>query len=1155
MRPRRAAIADRHMLLVGLAGLLGAIVLLMLVVFGSRGRVSESRSTPAISRELLDADVSERDPSKRVLIGESQKASGDPLGALQTGRGELEFTNDQGLLALRYRWDKSDPLETGWNRFTNPQAWIYRTENQLIYIRAEEGQFLLADNRQPQVGVLAGNVVVSLFESAGRRGVYSIDVGRDVPVAEFSTSSFSFDAVRLSGRTEDRVVVRTADVILLGTGLNLLFNERLGRIEELDIAQRELIVYRRDGAADSGAAASIRPRGAEGGAASAPPSAASAGGGRGEPRSAELLWRDVTPYRLTLTDEVIITQGEGKDQLRVVGRDLAADFAVRRGEGGGQLTGAPSSRRLDGGEGGGDRPLAPAPGPDPRVASIPMLLASMRLAAVPILPTFLGSDRGPAAGDIHITGGGSLNLIPLDGTPRQLHDPDDLHATLHGDPVRVDFGSFYAIGTELVYSRAEAVARLLCTRDQPLEAGVPGEARLTSVFPFEYQFDPLASTGATRGVLQGAGTIVGLAPREPAPPWLEPQADRENPMRGLPVGFSVNWLDDFTIEFKGVPEGGGLGRIAAAVFNGTVHVDDPEGYSLDSQQLRIDFKDRSGTREQIVDSITASGDASLRSAEGNVSGDELFVLFRENARGSSSPSQMTVTGSGRVADADGSLEAQYIQADLVEESLAQQEALPRGFGGSAAFAVSNLLAQGAVVLSFADGVRALADRLVADARTDKAVLTGEQVIVSDPTLNVIGRHAEITNVSTKDGERTARFIGAGTLTYFEEARKDAKEAPARDEARPMLTPEEMREELRRRLEGGSRDDAPAPPTGDASPAAADPGGPARNESIGTVTVEWADHLTFEEGPGRITFEGDVEAVSEPSPQEIDRIAGQWMRIELTELMKPAGDPQGRPVRRMRKITVLGRGDEPAQVEAQRFADGARTQREMLLAIASEIIEYTDATELFEAIGDGWMLIVDSGQGSSEGSRNEGAQGGGTTTDATAPTAQVAAERDPSAAAVKFSGPGETDFSWTGRLSLQGGSGLMVISDDVLMRHRPLNEPVIRVDSNRMTAVLRSADALGALDLSRREGMDLTHAVAEGDVFIRRLDRSIWADRLSYDRKSLLATIECFDNNYVLLESASTGGAVQARRVLWDFFTNSITVEGTRVDAPMPAIRE
>lgn len=1139
MRPRRAAIADRHMLLVGLAGLLGAVLLLMLVVFGWRGRVSEPRGTPEISRELLEADIGERDPSKRVLIGDSQKASGDPLAALQTGRGELEFTNDQGLLALRYRWDKSDPLETGWNRFTNPQAWIYRTEHQLIHIRAEEGMFRLAENRQPQAGVLRGRVIVSLFESARRRGAYSIDVGREVPVAEFSTDSLSFDAVRLSGRTEDRVVVRTTDVILLGQGMNLLFNERLGRIEELDITQRELIVYRRESAAP-GAGPSILPGtgeeavAVESSAAAPDRSTAAAGRAPGEPPSAELLWHDVTPYRLTLTGEVIITQGEGEERLRVVGRDLAADFALRRGEGGGRLTGAPSSSLPDGRGGADHGPFAAGAGAPPRAPSIAALAASMRFAAVQVLPTFLGSDRSPGADDIHITGGGALNLVPLDGTPQHLHDPDDLHATLDGDPVRIEFGSFYAVGTELVYSRAEAVARLLCSRDQPLEAGIPGEARLTSVFPFEYQFDPFHETGATKGVVQGAGTIVGLAPRE-APPQSEPEDGPAHSMRGLPVGFSVNWLDDFTIEFKGSPERGGLGRIAAAVFNGSVHVDDPDGYALDSQQLRIDFKDRSDTRQQIVDTITASGAASLRSAEGNVSGDELFVLFRENARGSSSPAQMTVTGSGRVIDADGSLEAQYIQADLVEGSLARQEALPRGFGGSGAFAVSNLLAQGAVTLSFEDGVKAMADRLEADARTDRAVLTGEQVIVSDPTLKVIGRHAEITNVSSKEGERIARFLGAGTLTYFEEPRTTEKDAPKREDARPLLTPEEMREELRRRLDGESSGAEPALPAGETPQPAENSQGRANDESIGTVTVGWTERLTFEEGPGRITFEGNVEALSEPSAQETDRIAGQWMQIELTEPMKPLGDPQGRAVRRLRKITVLGRGDEPAQVEAQRFADEARAEREMLLAIAGEIIEYTDATELFEAIGEGWMLIVDS-------RRRE------------APTA-AAGERDPATAAVQFSGPGETDFSWTGRLSLQGGSGLMTISDHVLMRHRPLNEPVIRVDSNRMTAVLRSADSLGALDLSRREGMDLTHAVAEGDVFIRRLDRSIWADRLTYDRKSLLATIECFDDNYVLLESSSTGGAVQARRVLWDFFTNGITVEGTRIDAPMPAIRE
>lgn len=163
-------------------------------------------------------------------------------------------------------------------------------------------------------------------------------------------------------------------------------------------------------------------------------------------------------------------------------------------------------------------------------------------------------------------------------------------------------------------------------------------------------------------------------------------------------------------------------------------------------------------------------------------------------------------------------------------------------------------------------------------------------------------------------------------------------------------------------------------------------------------------------------------------------------------------------------------------------------------------------------------------------------------------------RDPSKAAVQFSGPGETDFSWTGQLSLERGS-ILAITDRAVMRHRPTGQPVIRVDSDRMTASLKSTESISAMDLSRREGMELTRATAEGNVFIRRLDRSIWADRLTYDVRTLMATIESFDDNYVVLESDATGGAVQARRLLWDFFTNGITVEGSRVDGPIPAIRE
>ncbi|GEM_PF-5135398 len=1120
MRPRHAAMADRHLLFVGAAGVCGALVLLVLIFAGARNRVKQANGAPEISADLLKNDIPDRDPASRVVIGQNRKASGDPLQSLQTGRGELEFTNDEGLLAFRYRWDKSDPLETGWNRFTHPQAWIYRSETQLIRLSADEGMFRLAENRQPQAGVLQGHVVVSLYESNERRGAYSIDPDKTLPVAQFETDSLNFDAVRLSGRTDERVVARTPELIMIGKGMSLLFNERLGRIEELEINERELIAYRQPTGtpAKSERANSAPPSTA------APTDASAAADPGAQARVAKSapngsIWQDVTAYHLTLTDEVAITQGEGDEALTIHGQDLMADFALKRSDFGGRLTGAPSSSLPQAQR----DPITSAHMPPASVSSSRWgQLASMSYGFAQPIVTFLGSDLGPGVDDILITGEGGLLLVPIDGTPENLAGPGDLYATLEGDPLQIQYGDFEAAGSALEYSKSEALAKLKCERDQPIEAGLPGGARLTSVAPFEYDFE------AGEGTLLGAGTIVGLIPKEAQsqPPDAAPETN-PSAMKGLPEGFSINWLNDFVVEFKKADQGSGLGKIAAAVFNGTVHVDDPNGYALDSQQLRIDFKDNLNSKDQGIDTITATGDARLQSADGNVSGDELFVQFKENAKGSSFPGQMTVTGHGHVVNEGSSIAAQYIQANLVEQSMASDEALPAKFGGSSSFAVSDMLAQGTVVLTFEDGVMAMADRLQADARTDTAVLTGENVIVGDPSLKVMGKHAEITNISSKKQDRVAKFIGAGTLTYFQ-PKPTLPDDDGTIEGRPVTTPEEMREELRRRLEDRPRG---KPATDDTrSPASPADG----TGAVGSVRVEWTDLLTFEEQQGRVTFEGQVSAESEPSEREVDRLTGNWMQIDLTDPIPTitATGEEGKATRRLRKMTMLGGHDEPAQVEAQRFTDESQTARELLLAVASEIIEYTEATELFEAIGDGWMLVVDSSAPEPE----------------TTPT-----DRTPSSAAVQFSGPGESEFSWTGRLSLRGGPGLLTISEDVIMRHRPMGEPVIRVDCDTMTASLRSSRSVGALDLSQSEGMDLTSAVADGSVFVRREDRSIWADRLTYDRKTLLATIEALGDDYVVMEGETTGGAVQARRILWDFYTNGITVEGARIDGPMPTI--
>ncbi len=1125
MRARHAALADRQLLFVGAAGVCGALVLLVLIFAGARNRTPQTDGSSPISQDLLNTPIPDRDPDSRVRIGQARQTSGDPLQSLQTGRGELEFTNDDGLLAFRYRWDRSDPLETGWNRFTNPQAWIYRSDRQLIRLTSDEGMFRLAENRQPQAGVLTGHVVIALYQSEKPGGVYQINPDVTPPVAQFETDSLNFDAMQFTGRTEDRVVARTAEAIMIGRGMNLLFNEKLGRIEELEIAQRELIVYRQRDRQEEPAAASAGSKTTSRG------EPASAAASPADPSGARDPWDGVTRYQLALTDEVIVEQGEGEKALVITGHDLLAEFALGPGTANdGGLFGRSSPPV----QGAIDLAMpSELEAPAAWAASDRWTqLASLTLG-VAIQPsvTFLGSSDTPGPQDIRITGQGALRLTPADASSEHLASPRDLYATLDGDPVHIAYGSFYATGSDLEYSRSMAKATLNCRRDQPIEAGLPDGARLTSVAPFEYHFDE-NKLGRNTGTLLGAGTLVGLTPRpDDAPPGQPVETDFSS-MKGLPDGFSVNWLDNFTVEFEGASEGAGLGRIAAAVFDGQVHVDDPNGYTLDSHQLRIDFKEKPKEQGgQRVDSITATGDARLQSAQGNVNGDELFVQFSENAQGSSYPSQMTVAGNGRIVDAGGSMAAQYIQADLIEPSMAAEEALPSTFGGSSSFAVSEVLAQGNVVLSFEDGVTALADRLEADARTDTAVLSGENVVVSDPSLKVMGKHAEISNISSKTAGRIAKFIGAGTLTYFERGPAVQEGDPAN---RAFSTPEQMRDELRRRLNGEQPEPAPAPEAEPASPAGTPDA--ATGDEVGTVHVDWADQLTFEEEQGLITFQGLVNATSEPSDREIDRLSGNWMQIQLTDPIKtvtPTGEP-GKAVRRLQKMTMLGSRDRAAQVEAQRYTDATHTSREMLLAISSDVIEYSESTETFEAIGEGWMLVVDASESKP------------------APVDASALQGKP---AVQFSGPGETEFTWTGRLSMRRNPDLLTISDDVVMRHRPTGEPVIRVDCDVLTASLSSKDSqsVSALDLSGSDGMVLSSAVAEGAVFVRRQDRSIWADRLIYDRKALLATIESTGDNYVVMETSATGGAVQARRILWDFYTNGITVEGARADGPMPPL--
>ncbi len=1096
---RTPGLVLRSVLLVGVTFAVGCLAVLVVwrlipqrdSASSDQGRQPDPERIAELSSRL-SAEGSGADPVRMDEAGAREKMSFTHMAA---ERGFVEIPDEQGRVIRRYEWTDLEPLPGGWSSFTEPTVRLELGDDLLLVISAARGQALWLDEEFRE-GELLESVRLAVYRDQPVRG---FDADAAEPIATLETEALSFDVTHLTIRTDEAILVRTEEAALAGTGLFVDYSDARSRVEDLQVYSDVRILARRNVKSQDESPATREPREP----------------GEPRPRSDDPRARDYLYYRLTLGNGVTLMTGEATELWTATAMTLNADFAIdsdapllTREKQPMLADYASAERRGMAFEAGTFAELLlSAAVAQPGSASFPMVLVGPQ----EILPD-----------DVRIESSGPMRLSPYDARPETLANANDRYLELLGAPARIEGHSGGAEAATIAYSDARQTATFVPGADLPVVITLLDEESGAATMRAKSEQPAFADLTERTFAFTGAGT---------AEETRAPQPDRAPSVvgesAGLPAGALLRWVQDAKFFFfapeglmpgdVGAPEG--FGPLRQAVFRGDVRFDDPEGYWAEAEMLTAQFEATPDGDRSRLSQLIGDGDARAAGSAGLLAGNELAVIFRADPEDPTRPIAdfLEATGEASASNETSRLDSDYIRATFAERSTGDE---PDALGLSGGLEVATVNASGRVRLRDTGGLLATGDRLEADPREETAVLTGESVTVQNETALAVTTRVELNGV-----DRTATIPTSGQIFHFQ--------LPQGRERNPITTGDEILDEFERRLdEDAVQEESPEPLPGEDVEGAA---------ALEIMKISWQDHFVWRDAESIADFHGNVLMDASTRPELLDHLEADRLTVYLT---KPADDDEEiaeadlsepTPVqdaapeslldskklgsRRINFVSAVGSTESPAALKSVRFTDATRQAHEMIAFVNGPIIEYSPLTEIMRTIGDGSMLVADYRP-------DEPAQPG--------------QEEDGAAA---LGGRGETLFTWSGQLTLDAIRGAMEIRDDVTVRHRATGSgETSRLNCNTLTASLDRGVNVGGLQGERAVAAELRAADAVGDVIFISSEKRVFADRMHYDRKVLLATLEADAGNRVTVEWLDSGQSRSAGRVVWDLYRDSIRVE-------------
>ncbi|MDG2201153.1 MAG: hypothetical protein P8K80_08235 [Phycisphaerales bacterium] len=1040
-----------------MAGVVGAVVLLGIVLLLDSSRPNQADELVA-ETEVVDLVGPRR-------LNEHETASGgmlDPdIGLDLPAGGWVQIADGDGNLAQQYRCEHLDPnppeYPAHWIDMVKPQVELYLSNNRLVTITGDRA-VAYAPSRALETGRITGNVRINLYEPVdGAIAQPSLHP----PDMEMRTSRAEFDNFLGKILCDDRIDLTTSTETMVGHDLQILLNSQADRIEFLTLAHLDYLLMQPEQDAVSlkidpewpPRTTVPRPRLTTGSNRAIRPVHAQV-----QPATPDTS--DTVFYTMTLHENIRILQGDIRDGKVVTGDDLHITFSMESNS----LSNQARDPNLD-------------PVPMARAMSWPQWLTWMTIAN--------SSAPVPGPDDILLTCDGGVSMIPLEDTDARPASPEETQAELVGNPVYIlDSAKLTEITCRRVFYHSLAD-----------------------------RFDLVADEGGEVLVkdnrLRARGTHL----------WISP----ENGQGGFIDAGVVSMLSDEPSPSQATTAPLQATTTAAVLTTANeplaIREETPEAESPQTELditwtggVDLSFEPTENSDQPLLKQIIFNGDVDVQSVDGVISCQQLKMQFDKNEQGKAVPSRMTAVQQVMARNDDQTiwaddLDVTFAQAPEDEQKPADTSTDSESLIGSNT-RVQDVFAKGDVQVLLADGARAFADNLQADAAQETVELTGKDVVIARDDM-LIDHGREVT-LRRKDG--TAHWEGPG-------------------QARLLTRPLELQSETR--IE---RPQVPSRRKGDPPTV--------------TMRARWNESMDydseFNDGAGEIKLSGGVSVIAQPTPEERNQLDGRTLILQFAH----APDERGAPASRTKSPSpfdasgstsrvlenLIARGD--AKLEQRAWQTPDREGEPRIFYISAKHLTWNDIKEEAEVIGNGELVIRDPFTGE---------------------------EPDPDQERGLFKGPGTSRFVWTRRLDMErdadGGFDMSMEGKVEGIYRGATEEDVASITADRIEArTSPTADPRkeqqrnpneSVLDLG--DDMDIDRLLAHGQVYIATPRRRVDCNHFDYNVGTGLAKVSAMEGRTVSILTEGSPTPVRAGSVLWnmDPAIDTITITGARGGAINP----
>ncbi len=1026
-------------------GMAGALGLLVIALV-----LDSTRSRTIVAPEEATEVVDLLGPSR---LDQDETATGgimDPnIGLDLPAGGWVQIADSSGNLSQQYRCEHLDPdppeYPAHWIDMIRPQVELYLSNDRLLTITGDRA-VAYAPSRALETGRINGDVRIKLYEPVDGR---IADPTLHAPSLEMRTTRAEFDNFLGKIVCDDRIDLVTETETMVGHDLEVLLNSRADRIEYLSMQRLDYLLIQPEDEA-----VALRPDPTWPPRRHRPDAPAPR---RILPASIDVQsppdTSDAIFYTLTLNENIRILQGGIRDGKVVTGDDLHVTFSLESDAFEGQ------ARQIH------DESI-----PMARAMPWPVRLTWMTLAST-------GNAPVPGPDDILLTCDGPVTMVPVEDLQDRLASPDETRAELVGSPV---FILDSAELTEITCGRVLYHAlddRFDLHADQQQDVIIK-DNRLRARGSHMW-----ISRQHGEGGFTDAGIVSMLAKAQDSPETEPSIAPADPTAANQPISVAQ-------------AQPAAPGSELDITWTGGVD---------------LAFEPSGSSDQPVLQQIVFNGDVDVQSVDGVISCQQLKMRFEKNDVGKAVPARMTAVQKVMARNDDQTiwaddLDVTFAQAPESESAEAADDVDAESLIGSDT-RVQDVFANGDVQVLLADGARAFADRLVADAAQETVELTGEDVVIARDDMLI--DHGRSVTLRRKEG--TAYWEGPG-------------------QARLLTSPLDLQSESRierPKIAPRRRGDPPSV----------------------TMRARWNESMNydsnFNEGAGEIKLTGDVSVIAEPKPGERNQLDGRTLILQFTNVPSEPGTGSTRPdagtpfdSQESGRVLeqLIARGD--ARLEQRAWDTPGRTGEPRIFYVAAKHLTWNDLSEQAEVVGDGELVIRDpDGDGDEDDRKDRGL----------------------------FKGPGTSRFVWTRRLDMtrdaDGGFDLSmegavegiyrgstkqdiasITAERIEARTRPTGEPRTQPQPNPND---------GVLDLGG--DMDIDRLMARGQVYIATPRRRVDCDLFDYDVGTGLAKVGAADGRTVSILTEGSPTPVRAGSVLWnmDPAIDTITITEARGGAINP----